>query len=277
MGFLNKGLSPELAAQVELMLALCERMSLAERQQARGWGNTLALSRNPSKVGRDLAQAKALFGEQFANIAAIFLAERLSSARCRESQSQSDGFDQERQCLALAIKAAKGAAPCWALLSVGEAASAVDVRLCRLLIKEGFPVAGANALGMAAIGMLAGSSAARNPIDDRQPEEMLALLLSHGAGANEAFGVDEKTRFSNLPLRQAQKAYNWSVADKLLDAGADGFARESPGAPCIFEQLVANDRCPLGRRSQAILDQRRLGEEISSPMAPAGVRKPRAL
>lgn len=275
--FLNKHLDPELAIHVESMLARFEGLSAAELAQARRWRNTLAFSRNPTKVGRDLAQAKVLFGLQFADVAAILLADRLDAAHSRESQSQSDGFDEERQCLALAIKACKGAKQCWALLSVGSAAKMMDVELAKHLIKEGFPVAGANAMGQAPIGMFAGSRALwrGDPVD--RAEAMLALLLSHGAGANESYGADARMRFSNLPLRQAQLAFKWSLADKLMDAGADGFAQESLEAACILEQLAADARCPLALKSQAILDQRDLAADISLPKAPESARKPRVL
>lgn len=281
LALLKEELEQGLARDVQALLLRFEGLSPAELHSAKRWRNTLAFSRNPSKVGRELGQAKAFFGGQFANVAAIMLADRIDVTDARDSQNKSDGFDEERQCLALAIKASKGAEPCWARLPMAEAAILADLDLAKLLVKEGFPIGGPSAMGQSALLAFVKNSRARFEYASvkcvASAEAFLAFLLANGAEPNETFGVDQASRFQNLPLMQAQAASNWSVAAKLIEAGADGFARESPGTACIFERLVAHKRCPLASLSQAALDRRDLDACATSPMAREGARKPRGL
>lgn len=281
LALLKEELDPVLASDVQSLLLRFEGLSPAEIHSAKRWRNTLAFSRNPSKVGRELGQAKVFFGIQFANVAAIMLADRIDATYTRESQNKSDGFDEERQCLALAVKASKGAEPCWARLPMAAAAIMANLDQAKLLVKEGLPAGGPNAMGQSALLAFVKSSRTRFEYASAtclgNAEAFLAFLLANGAKPNETFGVDQASRFQNLPLMQAEAASNWSVAARLIEAGADGFARESPETACIFERLVANKRCPLASQSQAALDRRDLDDCASLPVAIDGARKPRGL
>lgn len=274
LALLQNRLDPSVAQQTASLLALFEGLSSFDRQAARRWHNTLTLSRNPSKVGRSLAQAKNFFGEHFSSIAAILLAERISRKSAREAQAQADSFEQDRQCLALAIKAAKDSPDCWKLLSVGEAVDLLDTSLAKTLLRHGFPAAGVCANGETCMSILAKSHSAWMANSLETAKETMGILLSNGCSPDDAAHSLNCPLFERLPLGQAISAQRWSMASLLLDAGADGFVREGPSSPMLLEQAAKSAPEDFGARCQSLLEQRELGAAINSASLPrSGARQ----